>query len=343
MELFPVLPLLWLSSLALLGPHDGAEGNSYDMCEIEIDSEELHIKNSTGYDDSVDESENLFICLLYPSKNLSCSWSSLTTEKNAHLSVSVSVCSNSEIQSMEYSSMETVGSMSWTLNNTDFQEVIFLCNISHNDKWTSYTFSKEKGMIEVLSPPTNVSASVKDGDLYVTWVLMNRTEILNEDCYESELYIDDQERPQIIIGKPFYKKPNADPTHTYLLKIRTRLSQNCFGCFHWSDWSSTVTVEPSAYKYNPLVIVLICLGVPMILLAVLLLIRYQRVTKVLFPEIPRPPEKYKNFLEKYDTLTFFHPVLTAKPEEEITEVEDVYIFKNVSIQEIPEMMDLKRM
>ncbi|KAF0047305.1 hypothetical protein F2P81_000938 [Scophthalmus maximus] len=86
----------------------------------------------------------------------------------------------------------------------------------------------------------------------------------------------------------------------------------------------TLVVKPSvqSVQLNTLLIVLISLGIPMILLAVLLLVRYQRVFELLFPPIPCPPPKYIHFLEKDDASSFFHPALSSKAEEEITEVEE---------------------
>ncbi|XP_070775088.1 interleukin-13 receptor subunit alpha-1-like isoform X2 [Enoplosus armatus] len=175
---------------------------------------------------------------------------------------------------------------------------------------------------EVLSPPQNVSASIKDGGLLVTWGLPRSREYSNPSCFEYQLDMGDQERPKNLTGQLSFLEQNADPCRTYRVRMRTKKMGYCLGSPQWSDWSHTVTVEPSVYRLNTLVIVSISLGIPMILLAVLLLVRHQRVSEVLFPPIPRPPPKYKCFLEKNDTSNLFHLASSAEPEAEITEVED---------------------
>lgn len=86
-----------------------------------------------------------------------------------------------------------------------------------------------------------------------------------------------------------YAKPNADPQFTYRVRIRARVNQDtCFGSSQWSDWSSTVSTHPHLFMstevkqpvavndFNIPVVLSISLGIPMILLAVVLLVRYQR-------------------------------------------------------------------
>lgn len=100
-----------------------------------------------------------------------------------------------------------------------------------------------------------------------------------------------------------YTLPNVVPRHTYRARMRTQLSITCHERPHWSEWSKwsndagwcrlfnawlspsaefltsacvAGAVEAPGFRLNLLVIVLILLGLPMILLAVLLLARSQR-------------------------------------------------------------------
>lgn len=103
-------------------------------------------------------------------------------------------------------------------------------------------------------------------------------------------------------GLVSYTEPIVDPSRTYRVKVRTRMMTNiCIGPAQWSQWSPTVceytfillvlicmwctdwpwwiqytVVERSFYEFNTLLIISISLGIPMILLAVLLLVRQQR-------------------------------------------------------------------
>ncbi|XP_018532967.1 uncharacterized protein LOC108883890 isoform X2 [Lates calcarifer] len=217
------------------------------------------------------------------------------------------------------SSVERVGSTSLTLQQHDFQSVTLKFNMSWHDGWKVYTYIYEKPELEVLSPPVNVSATVQDGHLLVTW---NPSCQASSQCSEYQLDLGDQEIHEPLKDQTSFTRMNADPTRTYRVRMRTRKNKTCFGSDQWSEWTPTITVEQSVYKLNTLLIVSISLGIPMILLAVILLVRHQRVSELLFPPIPRPPPKYIYFLEKSDPLSFFHPALPPKAEEEITEVED---------------------
>lgn len=99
-----------------------------------------------------------------------------------------------------------------------------------------------------------------------------------------------------------YTVANVDPSHTYRVRMRASLSNLCHPRPHWSEWShvagqdqllvihirnlqdaeflaaacASAVVEPSDHLLSSLVIVLIFLGIPMILLAVLLVVRSQR-------------------------------------------------------------------
>ncbi|XP_034411057.1 granulocyte-macrophage colony-stimulating factor receptor subunit alpha-like isoform X2 [Cyclopterus lumpus] len=261
------------------------------------------------------------LCLLYPTDILNCSWSFDTLQKDAQLFVHLSICDDDRaVHYTNISSGERVGLSSLTPHKLDALYVILHFNITLHDAWTVYTSTYDMDMLEVLPPPQNISLSVKDGDLFVKWGLPK--DQVKPSCLEYQLDMGDQERPKHLIDQQSYKEPNIDPHCTYSVRLRTRKMSICHDSSQWSDWSSAIKVEPSVEKLSPLVIVLMSLGIPMILLAVLLLLRHQRVAEVLFPPIPRPPLKYKGFLEKSDTFNLFYPVPPAEPVEEITEVED---------------------
>ncbi|KAM9350079.1 uncharacterized protein ABDE67_009797 [Symphorus nematophorus] len=322
MKLFPVHSLLWSSLLVLWVSQNEAEANNTDVCQEEKFPGEPIVSGAYLKEHNVEEEECR--CRFSKTNILSCSWSFHTLPKDAQLFVCISICDDeTTVQSLKNSSEERVGSRSLTLVEEGTIElyVILQFNINLHDKWTVYTYVYEEGMLETLSSPPNISASVKDGDLMVTWGLPYSREINKVQCFEYQLDMGDQERPRNVSSKLSYTEHNADPSHTYRVRIRTRIADMCQDNSQWSDWSHAVTVEPLP-QLNTLVIILISLGIPMILLAVLLLLRYQRVSKILFPPIPRPPQKYIYILEKNDTFNLFHPAPKPDPVEEITEVED---------------------
>ncbi|XP_068593900.1 interleukin-13 receptor subunit alpha-1-like [Cebidichthys violaceus] len=323
MKLLPVRPILWSCLLVLWASESESESNTPDVCQDEKDPGNIHTQSPPGQVHCVEEAkvDDNFRCLYYPTNELNCSWSFHTLEKDAQLFVHISICDDDRaFHDLYLSSEERVGSRSLTLHQHEWSYVILHFNITLRGNWTVYTSGYEIDMLEVMPPPQNISASVRDGGLLVTWGLpQNR----DESCFEYQLDMGDQEIPKHLTAALSYTEPNADPTCTYRVRMRTRKTHACQVSSHWSDWSHTITVEPSVYKLSTLVIVSISLGIPMILLAVLLLLRHQRVSKVLFPPIPRPPPKYKGFLEKSDTFNLFHSAPPAEPVEEITKVEDM--------------------
>lgn len=327
MKLFPAHPTLWASLLVLWVSQSVTEDSSLDVCQVDIITGLVRVQDSTEMEDVVDKTdvEEKFICLLYPTNILNCSWSFDTSEKDIQLSVHMSFCDeDTVVHSLYHSSVERVGSVSLDLSEHTMPHYVMLhLNVSQHNKWKTYTDKYDMEVLEVLSPPQNISASIKDGALNITWDVPHSRSDFNPRCFTYELDLGDQEKTKIFTDKQSYAAPNADPSRAYKVRMRTVLeNKTCHGSPEWSDWSQAVTVEQSAYKLNPVVIISISLGLPMILLAILLLLRYQRVTKVLFPPIPRPPAKYKYFLEKNDAFNFFHPAPPAKTEEEITEVEE---------------------
>ncbi|KAM4551418.1 interleukin-5 receptor subunit alpha-like [Odontesthes bonariensis] len=326
MKLCPAPPILWLSLLVLLVSQRETKGRDSDLCEKSNDIDIALRQDSTGFNMDGDVSDEIEAsnCLLYPNLTLNCSWSFRTLEKDAQLSVYISVCNgDTSVESRSQDSVERVGSVSLMLNETEMDyQIILHFNMSLDDKWTAYTLVYGMETQLVLPPPRNISASIKGGSLNITWDLPDWERANNDECYDYQLDMGDQGYSRNLTGKVFYTEPNADPSRTYRVRMRARMSTACYGCDHWSDWSPTVTVEHSLGRLDPLVIISISLGIPMILLTLLLLLRHQRFTEVLFPPIPHPPAKYKYFLERSDPLTFFQQAPPAKVEEVITEVED---------------------
>ncbi|KAF1383411.1 hypothetical protein PFLUV_G00131620 [Perca fluviatilis] len=324
MKLFPVHSILWSSLLVLCASQNETEAINPDVCPDDHGNIYPHISSDPGHDveeDTVDAKN--FHCLFYPTNILNCSWSFPTLQKDTQIFVNISVCDDRGAgPALNLSSEERVGSMSSFLHAYDGLYVILHFNLTLHDKWTVYISPFDINKLEVLSPPPNISASVKDEGLVVTWGLPHSRVNPHSHCFEYQLDMGDQERFKTLTNKLLYIEPSPDPNRTYNVRMRTRMSAMCQQSAQWSDWSHTVTVKRSFYKLNTLVIISISLGIPMILLAALLLVRHQRVSKVLFPQIPCPPPKYKYFLEKNDTFNLFHPAPSAEPVEEITEVED---------------------
>ncbi|XP_013864375.1 granulocyte-macrophage colony-stimulating factor receptor subunit alpha [Austrofundulus limnaeus] len=269
------------------------------------------------------ELEETFTCLLYPTHIMNCSWLFHTLEKDTQLSVYISECKDDELVYFKnHTSVENEGSRSWRFDEDEKNHIVVVFNMSRHDKWKVYATKYEMDELRLLPPPSNINASIKDGNLFVAWNLPKTKTTQNPACFDYQLDVGGMETLTDLSAVLHFTKPKTVPTHTYRVRMRTKVRRVCSGCGHWSEWSPTVIVEQSPYTVDPLVILAVSLGIPMMLLAVLLLVRHQRLIKILFPPIPRPPLEYKHFLERNDPLSFFHPAPPARHEEEITEVED---------------------
>ncbi|XP_037537925.1 granulocyte-macrophage colony-stimulating factor receptor subunit alpha-like [Nematolebias whitei] len=248
-----------------------------DICNYGLD--EVLVQSSTGLFDLVErtELEETFSCLLYPTLIMNCSWLFHTLEKDAHLSVYIRECENDTLVDFEsYVSVEKVGSRSWKFNEDEKNHIVILFNMTRNGKWKVYASKYDVDVLRLLRPPANITALIKDGNLFVAWNLPNTKTTRNPYCFDYQLDVGEQETPTELTGVLEFSKSNAAPTHTYMVRMRTRVKDTCIGCGHWSAWSPTVIVEQSVNRLDPLVIVAVSFGIPMILLAVLLLVRHQR-------------------------------------------------------------------
>ncbi|XP_077415536.1 cytokine receptor common subunit gamma-like [Vanacampus margaritifer] len=323
MKVGPVHPLVCCSLLILWAFQ--SETSDGDVCQNKKSIDNLRPLSSSGQDNDfvdINENEN-FQCLLYLTNVLNCSWTFPTLLKEAQLHVYFSICDNiNTVQPLSLLSEEHSGSTSIALREYEMLYVIVQFNVSLNHTWAVYGYVYNTEMMEVLPPPGNICASLKGVDLAVTWDVPRGRANYPPSCFEYQLDVGNQDKSPITNYQPYYKIQNANPASTYNVRVRSRKNFACLGSQSWSDWSKTITIEPSFYTLNIPVIVTIALGIPMILLTVLLLVRNQRVAQVLYPTIPRPPLKYKYFLEENNTLNFYHPAPSAKYEEEITVVED---------------------
>nr|XP_040027798.1 uncharacterized protein LOC120816324 [Gasterosteus aculeatus aculeatus]XP_040027799.1 uncharacterized protein LOC120816324 [Gasterosteus aculeatus aculeatus] len=318
MKLLPAHPELWACLLVLCVSQPGeTEAGDPDVCDMESrDPGNIEPKFSSGKENvEMAEVNDNFRCLFHPTNVLNCSWSFHTLHEDAQLFVHIRICDgDGEVNHTNLSSEERVGSLSFTLHHNVMLYVILHFNITLHGNWTVYTTEYSMDFLEVLPPPQNITASFRDGSLLVTWDLPQRRTVCNDDCLQYQLDLGDQESPKLVHGTLSYTETNADPTYNYSVTLRTRKTIDCQESSHWSVWSDPIKVEPLVYRLNTLVIFSISLGIPMILLAGLLLLRHQRVCSVLFPPIPRPPLKYKGILEKGDTFNLWHPAAPAEPE-----------------------------
>ncbi|XP_030219520.1 granulocyte-macrophage colony-stimulating factor receptor subunit alpha isoform X1 [Gadus morhua] len=267
-------------------------------------------------------------CLIYPEKMLRCTVSGQYLPRGSQLSVAVIISDVEEMTSTLPECSEAIQPSKGPGDSKPFVEcrvdhpfssLTVLLNASGPDTHALFchTFSSE--LLEVLSPPPNITAEVKEGQLLVSWGLPYSLHTKKHRCF---VYQVDDKQEINDIQETTHLERQVDPAAGYAVRIRTRKSPSCLGPEEWSAWSEPIGLPGgSRYNLNKVLIGSILLGTPMIVLALLLLLRKHRVSKLLFPQIPQLPKKYKHFLKRPTSSTFL-PVVQAVYEEDITVVED---------------------
>ncbi|KAG7467085.1 hypothetical protein MATL_G00149570 [Megalops atlanticus] len=256
-------------------------------------------------------------CISSMSMQLSCNWTTVNSPACAHYSATISQADEKATSChCDKISKNLVGC------HADFKpkkkDIQFHINASCTNFWYNHFVIFDPKEIEKLDPPQNVTASVTSGNLVITWKPPNG---VKPKCLLNQIRINN-ELKNISVALE-YNMPDVDLTRSYFVQMRVTKSSVCRENHIWSDWSDILEVTPKSpskmpYELKPLVIATIVLGIPMFLLAVLLLCRCHRMFEKLFP-VPSPSTKIKCLLEKDD----FIKVVPSKYVEEITELQFV--------------------
>nr|XP_055033946.1 interleukin-5 receptor subunit alpha-like isoform X2 [Misgurnus anguillicaudatus] len=239
-------------------------------------------------------------CILDIKNNLSCNWNISGLPKNAAYSAYETQDNlNQHLYCSHIVEKETL-ECHGPIDVTHPQTVIIKVNISLPTLWYITTTGFLSRRIVKLPPPLNISSAISNHrkNLEINWT-HGKELSTNEECYKHELQINDEVVP-LPDGVSSFIKQDVDLTRKYSIKVRVQLTEGCSGGVYWSDWSTVHEVGPFENKYsvNPWVITVIVLILPMFLLAILLLCKFQRLPKKLFPPIPGPSVNVKNLLEK---------------------------------------------
>ncbi|XP_062383774.1 uncharacterized protein LOC134071169 isoform X2 [Sardina pilchardus] len=256
-------------------------------------------------------------CIVERQKNLNISWDSSGLPGHAQYSISYLFCSSSDEEIIKIHNKHVQGSFHHTLIPGQTDYITLLLNVSFPDIWYIQTQHWKVCAVEKLDP-LQVNVTIQSNQLYLEWDLPKSRSTENPKCFEYELKVNDEVRK--FDGIQHYKEPNLDPTQKHKIKIRVKKTSLC--CDPGDTWSDWTVIDLHKSADIPLdihigVIIAIALGLPMILLAILLLCKFQRVFDKMFPPIPGPSIKIKGLLEKDITSQ----ILSHKCVEEVTEVE----------------------
>ncbi|KAL7852676.1 hypothetical protein SRHO_G00184610 [Serrasalmus rhombeus] len=331
--------LLLIIALVLAGNADGSEteGFCYDQpCYAETNEHDV-ILFENGNMMETSENSNLpaslhdfswsnISCFIYKTSLLNCSWSTHMLPADAQYSAFFHFCNNEPQDSPfhlncssnhEMERVECLGRINSSLS------VTVQVNISIPSQWyiTCKTFAEED--IEIFDPPEITSATIKSKDLEINWLLPKSINSVDSHCFQYELKINDETVtiPTQSHNNLTYTKKNIDLARSYSIQIRAKMVY-CVSDGHWSDWSESKVVGPTEnpYQLNVYVIASIAFVLPMILLAFLLVCKFQRLSEKLFPSIPSPSVKVKTLLEKEDFGLVIPPKPCGPEAEEGTEI-----------------------
>ncbi|XP_007254874.3 interleukin-5 receptor subunit alpha [Astyanax mexicanus] len=299
------------------------------ICEIidrNGDCQEYEWENSTA-PESFRELTEIY-CIVYKSNQLNCSWSTDMIPEDAQYSAFYHSChynknnTNHPLNCSSTSDGKRV-ECHGEIVHSEHVMVEVKVSISGHSFILCNTFMRVD--IEILEPPTNITAFIESENLEIEW--SPPTDGAARDCFDYELNINDD--IVNIPEKSKYTKQNIDLTKTYSIKIRAQWN-HCANNDRWSDWSEIKVVGPSKnlHTLNWYVIASIALVLPMILLAILLVFKFQRLTEKLFPSIPSPSVKVKMLLEKEDFGQVMPPKQCGGEAEEGTNILHVTSYKD---------------
>ncbi|KAL4608809.1 interleukin-5 receptor subunit alpha-like isoform X1 [Arapaima gigas] len=252
-------------------------------------------------------------CILYNNSNLNCTWVTLDLPVGAQHSVTV-------IQQRKNTSCDCFTNLNGTVTGChgkidSYGDTAVQINVSFPNFWYIHKEEFDLKDIEKLNPPHNVTALVKSDNLVITW---DPPTVLRHKCFQYQIEINNELTD--VLEHTTYMKPNLALDKKYLIRVRVTKTSFCRENNIWSDWSETVevSVAQKPFELNGLKIAAISLGIPMFLLAVLLVCRQSRIMAILFPTIPSPSIKVKQLL---DTEVMVQ-VMQSKYTEEINEVDN---------------------
>ncbi|XP_060754700.1 interleukin-5 receptor subunit alpha-like isoform X2 [Neoarius graeffei] len=288
----------------------------------ECDKDSTYVIPKKDHENHINSNISKITCLIYNGNALNCSWSTDSLPEDTQYSASFFQYDPSNDSALNCDSerskklVECQGQINLDVFDTD---ITVKANISINGDWYIICQSYDPVDIEKLNPPENITTFINSTNLEIRWMLPITYFSPKPSCFIYHLKINDEDIK--LEGDLEYIKKNIDPTKSYIIQIRTKQDHTCAKTEFWSDWSKPVVINPSKSnsQLDIIVIVSITFVLPMILLAILLICRFQRLTEKLFPSIPNPSKNVQMLLEKND----FDQAIPPKQREECAEILDV--------------------
>ncbi|XP_041114955.1 interleukin-5 receptor subunit alpha-like isoform X2 [Polyodon spathula] len=187
-------------------------------------------------------------------------------------------------------------------------KVHILINMSGADFYSAPRFRFEAYKIEKLNPPENITIAKKPDGLHIVWDQPYSLITNQKMCFIYEVNLSENERfyePLEITTDNKYSITTFDQTKIYSLRIRAKKSSSCRENLFWSDWSKIFTINDRSP--DPTVPLVVTAAVVAALFLIVLKWKGAKVLLKLFPPIPSPTNKMKQWLEKEDTIQPYNP------------------------------------
>ncbi|KAK1167696.1 interleukin-5 receptor subunit alpha-like [Acipenser oxyrinchus oxyrinchus] len=182
------------------------------------------------------------------------------------------------------------------------KSVHILINVSGADFYSAPRFRFNPYKIEKLNPPENITIEKKTHGLNIVWDQPYSLITNNKLCFIYEVNLNENERffETLKINYSECSITTFDTTKSYSLQIRAKRASACRKNLFWSDWSKIITInDKSPDPTVPLVVIAVVLSA---LFLILLKWKGPKVLLKLFPPIPSPTNKIKQWLEKEDII-----------------------------------------
>ncbi|XP_041128683.1 interleukin-5 receptor subunit alpha-like isoform X2 [Polyodon spathula] len=208
---------------------------------------------------------------------------------------------------------------------TDFldKRLYLLINVSGVDFYSAPRFRFEPYKIEKLNPPENITIAKKTDGLHIVWDQPYSLLTNTKKCFIYEVKLSENERffePLKIIKDINCSITTFDPTKSYSLQIRAKRSSSCRENLFWSDWSKTIMINGTSP--NPTVLLVVIAVIVSAFFLTVFKWKGPKVLRKLFPPIPSPTNKTKQWLEKEDIIQPFNPRGHPTDIENIIKIEE---------------------
>ncbi|XP_063300355.1 granulocyte-macrophage colony-stimulating factor receptor subunit alpha-like [Pelobates fuscus] len=180
------------------------------------------------------------------------------------------------------------------VSNIDTTSTVYIAVTgTSNEKEIMFTDASFKPVDkEILNPPKNLTVNKTLEGLVCTWEKPSDT--FKKHCFQYELQINQESHT--IENKNTFTIPTHSPDEVLTIKVRAKYYERC-GKNGWGEWTEPLTYgrKESSWLTHLIIILLIC-TIVVTFISIVLCLRF-RLFKRIFPPVPQPVNKLKEFVQ----------------------------------------------